>query len=140
MSFCKHSLNIYIYNIYFNVNTYTYHWWSLFRRLKCSTCIYDNNNKDLEFLVTNKITKIINCAAKHIPNHWESIGIDYLTYHWLESETNFPIDHARCFTFINDAIDTGEAVLVHSIKAHNRSIFIICVFLMRKYIIYLYKI
>ncbi|CAD8164700.1 unnamed protein product [Paramecium octaurelia] len=88
---------------------------------------------DLEFLVTNKITKIINCAAKHIPNHWESIGIEYLSYQWLESETQFAFDHSRCFAFINDALEAGEAVLVHSIRAFNRSVFVVVVFLMRKF-------
>ncbi|CAD8184886.1 unnamed protein product [Paramecium octaurelia] len=88
---------------------------------------------DLEFLVTNKITKIINCAAKHIPNHWESIGIEYLSYQWLESETQFAFDHLRCYAFINDAIEAGEAVLVHSIRALNRSVFVVVIFLMRKF-------
>lgn len=80
----------------------------------------------------NKITKIINCAAKQVPNHWESVNIQYLSYSWLESETSFPIDHSRCYNFINEAVETGEAVLVHSIKAMNRSIFVIVVYLMRK--------
>ncbi|CAD8108913.1 unnamed protein product [Paramecium sonneborni] len=88
---------------------------------------------DLEFLVTNKITKIINCAAKHIPNHWESIGIQYLSYQWLESETQFQFDYTRCFTFINDALEAQEAVLVHSIRAINRSVFVVVLFLMRKF-------
>ncbi|CAD8120649.1 unnamed protein product [Paramecium sonneborni] len=88
---------------------------------------------DLEFLITNKITKIINCAGKQIPNHWESIGIEYLTYCWIETDNQFAIDHSRCFSFINDNLEAGEAVLVHSIKALNRSVFVIVVFLMRKF-------
>ena len=43
--------------------------------------------QDLEFVVTNKVTKIINCAGKQIPNHWESIGIAYLTFPWFDNET-----------------------------------------------------
>ncbi|CAD8186121.1 unnamed protein product [Paramecium pentaurelia] len=88
---------------------------------------------DLEFLITNKITKVINCAGKQIPNHWESIGIEYLTYGWIESDNQYAIDHSRCFSFINDNLEAGEAVLVHSIKALNRSVFVIAVFLMRKF-------
>lgn len=30
---------------------------------------------DLDFVVANKVTQIINCAAKQIPNHWEPIGV-----------------------------------------------------------------
>jgi Zn-dependent M16 (insulinase) family peptidase len=27
---------------------------------------------------------IINCAGKQIPNHWEPIGVAYLTFFWLD--------------------------------------------------------
>lgn len=43
--------------------------------------------QDLEFLVTNKVTNLINCAGRQVPNHWEPIGIQYLTYIWQDSET-----------------------------------------------------
>jgi hypothetical protein len=44
------------------------------------------NFQDLEFLVTNKVTHIVNCAGKQIPNNWESIGVSYLTLNWLETD------------------------------------------------------
>ena len=43
-------------------------------------------SQDLEFIVTNKVTHIINCAAKEITNSWESIGVAYLSFPWNESE------------------------------------------------------
>lgn len=43
--------------------------------------------QDLEFIVANKVTRIVNCAARQIPNHWESIGIKYLSYYWNDSES-----------------------------------------------------
>ena len=46
----------------------------------------NNNTKDLEFLITNKISYIINCAGNQIPNLWESIGIKYLTFNWMETD------------------------------------------------------
>jgi len=30
---------------------------------------------DLDFVVANKVTHIINCSARVIPNHWEQIGV-----------------------------------------------------------------
>jgi len=30
------------------------------------------------------VTRIINCAGRQIPNHWEPIGVAYLTYYWLD--------------------------------------------------------
>jgi hypothetical protein len=40
--------------------------------------------KDLEFVVANKVTHIINCAGRQIQNHWEPIGVAYLTFFWLD--------------------------------------------------------
>lgn len=42
--------------------------------------------KDLEFVVANKVTHIINTSGRQIPNHWESIGVIYLTYPWFDNE------------------------------------------------------
>lgn len=41
---------------------------------------------DLEFVVANKVTHIINCAGKQIQNHWEPIGVAYLTFFWLDQD------------------------------------------------------
>ena len=40
--------------------------------------------KDLEFVVANKVTHIINCAGKQVQNHWEPIEVAYLTFFWLD--------------------------------------------------------
>ena len=42
--------------------------------------------QDLEFVVANKVTHIINCAGKQIQNHWEPIGVAYLTFFWLDQD------------------------------------------------------
>ena len=36
--------------------------------------------------MANKVTHIINCAGKHIQNHWEPIGVAYLTFFWLDQD------------------------------------------------------
>ena len=33
--------------------------------------------KDLEFVVANKVSKIINCAGRQIQNQWMNIGVQY---------------------------------------------------------------
>ena len=48
--------------------------------------------QDLEFVVTNKITHIINTSGRQVPNHWEPIGVRYLTYHWLDHESQIIYD------------------------------------------------
>ena len=40
--------------------------------------------QDLEFVVANKVTRVINCSGRQIPNHWEPIGVIYMTFFWGE--------------------------------------------------------
>ena len=40
--------------------------------------------QDLEFIVANKVTHIVNCAGNAVRNMWESIGVAYLTFNWVD--------------------------------------------------------
>lgn len=42
--------------------------------------------QDLEFVVANKVTHIINASARQIPNHWENIKVLYLSFLWMDQE------------------------------------------------------
>ena len=48
--------------------------------------------KDLEFVVANKVTKIINCCGRQVQNQWTNIGVSYLTYPWMDSENQILFD------------------------------------------------
>jgi protein-tyrosine phosphatase len=94
--------------------------------------------QDLEFIVANKITRIINCAGREVANGWERSGIRYLTYYWPESgnciifdESNSVLD--EIYSFIEEAIDVGESVLVHSTDGVSRACFCSAVYFMLKY-------
>lgn len=94
--------------------------------------------QDLEFIVANKITHIINCSGREIPNGWERSGIRYLTYFWPENgnciifdESNAVLD--EIYTFIETTIDVAESVLVHSIDGVSRACFCSAVYFMLKY-------
>ena len=41
---------------------------------------------DLEFISTNKVSRIVNCCCYQVPNHWSSIGIKYLSFNWREKD------------------------------------------------------
>jgi hypothetical protein len=43
-------------------------------------------SKDLDFIITNKITHFINASARELPNQWESLGLSYFSINWLDSE------------------------------------------------------
>ena len=93
----------------------------------------------MEFVVANKVTHIINCAGKQVPNHWEPIGVTYLTFYWLDQENQILFDAAKdettnqIFDFIEDAVNKAESVLVHSLRGQSRSSCVIAAYLMRKY-------
>ena len=41
-------------------------------------------HKDIEFIISNKVTHVINTVSKVIPNLWERFGIQYLSVNWTE--------------------------------------------------------
>lgn len=100
--------------------------------------------QDLEFVVANKVSRIVNCAARQVPNHWEPIGITYLSFSWLDSENQLVLDPAdKNFSsfnrFIEQGLETGESVLVHSVRGVSRCVCVIAAYLMKKYNWSLYK-
>ena len=71
-------------------------------------------------------------------NHWEPIGLKYLTYYWLDHETQVILDSNdkeanECYNFIAEALDKGDSVLIHSVKGQNRACTILTVWIMRRY-------
>ena len=48
--------------------------------------------QDQEFVVANKVTHIINCAGKQVPNYWEGRGVTYLTFQWMDLESTIIFD------------------------------------------------
>jgi hypothetical protein len=36
--------------------------------------------KDMEFMVANKVSKIINCSGRQVENGWTNMGVQYLTF------------------------------------------------------------
>jgi hypothetical protein len=70
--------------------------------------------QDYEFVVTNKVTHIINTAGLHIRNYWESIGVKYLTFDWIDQDCQVILDSNninanKIFNFIEEAYEQGES-------------------------------
>jgi len=100
--------------------------------------------QDLELLVTNKVTHIINCAGRELPNHWEQVGVVYFTLAWQESDYQTLFEGrtdilTQLYKFIENALIKGESVLVHSMKGINRCSCVIAAYCMKKYRWTLYK-
>ncbi|CAG9314642.1 unnamed protein product [Blepharisma stoltei] len=96
------------------------------------------SSQDLEFVVSSKVTHIINCAATQLPNHWEPIGISYLSFPWqdLDSQIIFDANSTsfdECYDFIEEAVDACESVLIHSVLGKSRCICVVAGYIMKKY-------
>lgn len=89
-------------------------------------------------MTVNKVTHIVNCAARQIPCHWEPIGVKYLAFPWLDAAHQVVLD-ARdlavnaCFHFIEEALGNTTSALIHSVRGQNRACSLATAYLMRKY-------
>jgi protein-tyrosine phosphatase len=88
--------------------------------------------------VANKVTHVINCAGKQVGNHWESIGVVYLTFFWMDSENQVLFDSQdkttrQIFEFIESAAKKSESILVHSVRGQSRAASVLACYMMRKY-------
>ncbi|EPY21277.1 dual specificity protein phosphatase, partial [Strigomonas culicis] len=98
--------------------------------------------EDREFLGMNKITHIINCAGGEIADYFVGDAeLKYLSFPWKDIGsvcTTMLFDMAddninRTVAFIDEAIATGNCVLVHSFYGVSRSPALIAAYFMVKY-------
>jgi len=100
--------------------------------------------QDLEFVISNKVSHVVNCAGREIPNHWEAVGIEYLTFYWVDQDNQVLFDPEDNITneilnFIDEALQNGESCLIHSIRGQSRASVALSVYFMQKYRWSLYK-
>ncbi|ORC89436.1 putative dual specificity protein phosphatase [Trypanosoma theileri] len=99
-------------------------------------------SQDREFIALNKITHIINCAGGELPDLFEGDGVKYLSFPWKDTKgtvcTAVMFDSAdenikRTVKFIDEALSTGDCVLVHSQNGLSRSPALIAAYFIVKY-------
>lgn len=94
--------------------------------------------QDLEFVVSNKVTRIVNCCGRQVPNHWESIGVVYLTYFWVDADNQVILDQRdvvanEIFRFVEGALEGAESVLIHSVRGQSRSCCVLTSYMIQKH-------
>ena len=77
--------------------------------------------RDFEFVVANKVSRVINCSGTQVQNQFTGIGVEYLTFNWLDEENQILFDATdraanEIYRFIADAQQKYESVLVHSLR------------------------
>lgn len=93
---------------------------------------------NLDVIIKFKLTHVINAAGNQVVNAWETIGIKYLTLNWADDPSQQLFDPKdeianKIVTFIEDSLNKGEGLLVHSTKAHNRVCIVVIIYLMTRY-------
>lgn len=76
----------------------------------------------MEFIISNKVQRVVNTAGMQLTNHWDSIGVQYLTLNWQDDEKQILFDEGEkipdeIFNFMNEALENHESVLIKSEKA-----------------------
>lgn len=100
--------------------------------------------QDYEFVITNKVTHIINTSGLQIRNYWESIGVKYLTFDWVDQDCQIILDANnnnanKIYNFIEEAYEQGESCLVHSLRGQSRASTVLAAYFMKKFKWSLYK-
>lgn len=96
------------------------------------------SSKDMDFLTNNRIGRIINLCSRSLSNMWVGYGIEYFSFAWNESDSHI-VKHgdagqiSKIIAIIEETLDQGNAILVHSMHGKNRSVFAVCCFLMYRY-------
>ena len=107
-------------------------------------------SSDLNFLMLNKISHLVNCAGKEMPNKDfsdltndpnfvpPSYGLKFLTFYWLDDDRQLIFDEQdrvpkEIVRFIDEAIDQGTSVLLHSIRGQSRSSIVAILYFMEKF-------
>ena len=95
---------------------------------------------DLELIIANKVTRIINCSSTEVANRFTSsaYSIAYLSFPWMDHDTQTILDPrdlnlVQATRFIDEALENGESALVHSVRGRSRSVTLVTAYLMKKY-------
>lgn len=96
------------------------------------------SSQDEEAVVDNKVTRIVNCCGKQVSNAFGHLGVKYLTYNWVDGPSQVILDPSDkvvndVFNFVEEALEQGDGVLIHSFFGGSRSVCLITAYLMKKY-------
>ena len=95
-------------------------------------------SRDLDFLIANKVSGIINCCGRQVANHFQSLGVEYLTFNWADNDSQIILDLrnqvvTEVIEFISRSLEVGESVLIFSQRGKSRCITLITAYLMKTY-------
>lgn len=80
---------------------------------------------------------MVNCAAAEVPNIFAVEGVLYYSFAWVDApDEDYLSDREalnEAIEFLNQSIELGESVLIHSVRCQNRALFMCACYLVRQY-------
>lgn len=94
---------------------------------------------DLHSAQDAHVSRVVNCCGQQLYNRWDDKGVQYLTYKWKDADSQIILDEQdkttnEVFKFVEEALASGEGVLIHSFNGQSRSCCILIAYLMRRYL------
>eukprot|EP00928_Gymnodinium_smaydae_P086175 TRINITY_DN7004_c0_g5_i3.p1 TRINITY_DN7004_c0_g5~~TRINITY_DN7004_c0_g5_i3.p1 ORF type:complete len:389 (-),score=105.83 TRINITY_DN7004_c0_g5_i3:68-1201(-) len=91
-----------------------------------------------EYHAQFKVTHIVNCARQYVGNFAARAGVEYLSFKWENDGYATILDDddvnaERLFKFIEEGLNAGDCVLVHSTSQDPHALIVIASYLMRKF-------
>lgn len=87
-------------------------------------------------MILNKITRIVNCAASEVPNVFATEGVLYFSFGWRDTPEQDCVNDKQAIDqaveFLNESIELGESVLIHSVRCQNRALFVCACYFVRQ--------
>jgi hypothetical protein len=95
-------------------------------------------SQDPDFLFSNKVLGIVNCAGATVPNSLGQYGIRYLTFRWFNKKDMVMFSSkgrnlARIVKFIDRVRTRGGSVLIHSAHGTGRGVYAAMAYFMTKF-------
>jgi hypothetical protein len=93
---------------------------------------------DMEFMLSNKVMGVVNCAAHIIPNSLLRYDVKYLPFRWEDRKNTIMFDPrgrdlSRIVKFIDRIRIKGGAVLITSVNGTSRAIYATLAYFVQKF-------
>ena len=100
--------------------------------------------QDIDTIVMNHITHIVNTASPSLPNHFQNYGAVYLCFSFVDADKAIILDSldkniSAVVKFVEEAKLEGESVLIHGSNSYTVSMVMFCAYLMVRYKWSMYK-
>ena len=87
----------------------------------------------------NHILHVVNCNVDQVPNHFHKDGVLYLPYRFNEADPDLLLldsndkNISEVFSFIEEAREQGQSVLIHGHKEYTLPLVLFAAYLMLRY-------